>query len=279
MSDLRNLLNTIHRADAEKYFAEHTRSEFMGNNTVLCQILGDRKFFAIADDIGFTPHMVMDGYWEFWLTRYFAKVLRPGDFVIDIGANQGYYTILASELVGCSGKVVAIEPNPEVFARLVASVQVNGFSDRVEALNVALALDGQGAKAPFFVPRHDCKNGRFVYAGEDPAYLAGFGDIIEVDAVRLEPSRFERVDFIKIDVEGAELAVIRQLRPLLEKFRPGLVCEVNFGRQYRYDDLVDALGTDQLHFLDYDSKVKPFTRKMAETENVGEDWLICQERT
>jgi len=278
MSDLDKILKTMSRQDAQKHFSDRTRSQYMGNNTILCRILGDLKIFALADDIGFTPHMVFNGFWEYWLTKYFAEAIRPGDCVIDIGANQGYYTLLASDLVGPRGKVVSIEPNPEIYSKILASVQFNGFFGRVEALNVALALEGQVGVVPFWVPHHDCKNGRLIFPTDNLKLLETHGRIIEVEAVDLQADRFDRVDFIKIDVEGAELAVLKQVRPIIDRFKPGLVCEVNFGRHYSYDDLVEAVGTDELLYLDFDSKLKKFNKHLAESENTGEDWLICIER-
>lgn len=278
MHDLRKILTKKKRSEAEEYFSSNTRSQYLGNNTLLCRVLGNHKLFVMADDIGFTPHMVFDGFWEFWLTKYFAKAIRASDHVIDIGANQGYYTVLAGELVGPEGKVLAIEPNPQVYSRLVASAQVNGYWGRIETRNVALALDGADEAVPFWLPKGDPKNARFIFPDDNQDLLESLGEIIEVPAVELDAGSFERVDFIKIDVEGAEIGVLTQLRPLIQKFRPGLVCEVNFGRHYGYDDVVEAIGTDELLYLDYDSVTKPFTREMAETVNKGEDWLICLER-
>lgn len=275
MSQIRTLLLERNRPMAEAHFTARTRSQYLGGGTLLCQILGELKLFVIGDDVGFSPHMIFEGYWEFWLTRHFAKVVRPGDTVIDIGANLGYYTLLAADLVGESGRVVAIEPNPEVFRRLSASIAVNGFSARTSALNVALAAGGERGKRPFFVPAGEPKNGRFVGASEDPALLASHGSISEVALGQINPDDFQKVDLIKIDVEGAELMVLEHLRPLIERFRPKIVCEINFARGYGWDDVVAAFGTEALTYLDFHSTVRPLTRAMAETEQWGEDWLVC----
>lgn len=275
MSQLRSILLRQGRPAAEEYFTARTRSQYLGKGTLLCQVLGGLKLFVIGDDVGFSPHMIFEGYWEFWLTRHFAEAIRPGDTVIDIGANLGYYTLLAADLVGPEGRVVAIEPNPEVFRRLSASIAVNGFAPRTSARNVALAGPGETGKRAFFVPAGEPKNGRFVGDKEDPDRLEAHGTVSEVALGRIDPDAFERVDFIKIDVEGAELAVLEHLRPVLEKFRPRVVCEVNFKRGYGWDDVVAAFGTEALCFLDFDSTVKPLTRDMAETLQTGEDWLVC----
>jgi FkbM family methyltransferase len=274
MSKLRSLLLDRSRPSAEAHFASRTRSQYLGDGTLLCKVLGGLKLFVIGDDVGFSPHMIFEGYWEYWLTRHFAATIRPGDTVIDVGANLGYYTLLAADLVGETGHVVAIEPNPEVFRRLAASVRVNGFAGRTSTRNVALAAAGEGGTRPFFVPAGEPKNGRFVGAGEDPAWLAAHGKLFDVALGRINPDEFERVDFIKIDVEGAELAVLDHLRPVIERFRPKVVCEVNFARGYGWDELVEAFGTEALSFLDYDSSVKPLTRAIAETQQKGEDWLV-----
>jgi FkbM family methyltransferase len=255
MSQLRSLLLELSRPEAEKYFITRTRSQYLGKGTVLCQVLGGLKLFVIGDDVGFSPHMIFEGYWEFWLTRLFAEAIRPGDTVIDIGANLGYYTVLAADLVGESGRVVAIEPNTEVFRRLSASIAVNGFVSRVSARNIALGAAGESGTRPFFVPQGEPKNGRFLGANENAEHLAAFGSVFDVALGVINPDEFQRVDLIKIDVEGAELAVLDHLRPVLEKFRPEVLCEVNFKRGYGYDQLVATFGTDKLKYLDFHSKL------------------------
>lgn len=275
MSQLRSILLSQSRPASEEYFTARTRSQYLGKSTLLCQVLGGLKLYVIGDDIGFSPHMIFEGYWEFWLTRYFAEVIRQGDTVIDIGANLGYYTMLAADLVGPEGRVIAIEPNPEVFRRLSASIAINGFEPRTSARNVAIAKPDETGSRAFFVPTGEPKNGRFVGDNEDPALLANHGSVSEVELGHIDPDAFVRVDFIKIDVEGAELAVLENLRPVLEKFQPKVVCEVNFKRGYSWDDVVAAFGTDALCFLDFDSMVKPLTRVMVETMQPGEDWLVC----
>jgi FkbM family methyltransferase len=274
MSTVRPILLGSSRPAAEAHFVSRTRSQYLGGGSLLCQILGGLKLFVIGEDVGFTPHMIFEGYWEFWLTRHFAQVIRPGDTVIDIGANLGYYTLLAGDLVGETGRVVAIEPNPDVFRRLTASIGVNGFTHRTEARNVALAGSQETGTRRFFVPHGEPKNGRFVDPHEDETVLAVHGALTDVTLGSIDPADFQRVDFIKIDVEGAELAVLDHLRPILEKFRPKLVCEINFARGYSWDDVAAAFGTDTLAFLDFDSTVKPLTRTMAETQQLGEDWLV-----
>jgi FkbM family methyltransferase len=276
MNDLRGVLQNNHPWIAKNHFTDSTRSQYLGDNKILCKILGDKKLFTIADDVGFSTHMILDGYWEFWLTKYFADNIQPGDTVIDIGANLGYYSIIAADLVATTGKIFSVEPNPLVAKLLYDSISVNGYGHRTEVLNFALSFGEESGRLPFFVPFNEPKNGRLVSEGENHEYLKQFGTIFDVDLGHLSPDRFDRVDFIKIDVEGAELAILQHLKPIIERFRPKIVCEVNFARGYGYDDVVTVLEENgELKFLDFDSVVRPLTRQMAETQRVGDDWLIC----
>lgn len=253
-----------------------TRSQYLGRNRVLCSVLGGRKFFAIADDVGFSTHMIFDGFWEFWLSLCFARHIRPGDTVIDVGANLGYYTLIAAELVGHQGRVIAFEPNPSVYAFLRDTISVNGFSGRVTPLNAAIGGRSREATAPFFVPHGEPKNGRFLRPGEDAHSLSARGEVFSVRIMDTVPLDSGRIDFIKIDVEGAELEVLESLALLIETQRPKIVCEVNFTRGYGYDDIARLLGPGaELRHLDYDGEIKPLTKQMAASERTGDDWLVC----
>lgn len=276
MDNLRQAILTMSRSDVEQYFSSSTRSQYLGNNTILCKILGNKKFFAMADDVGFSSHMIFDGYWEYWLTQHFCEMIQPGDIVLDIGANLGYYSLIAADLVGASGKVVAIEPNPHVFNLLTKTMQVNGYAHRVTMRNYALGSEGSGGVHPFFVPTNEPKNGRFVGAHEDMACLEAHGTVFDVQLGNLADENLGRVDFIKIDVEGAEIEILRHLHPIIEQHRPRVVCEVNFARGYSYDDVRESmLETGELQHLDFDAVVKPLTKHMAANERFGEDWLVC----
>jgi len=274
-SKVARVLTTLNRVQAEEYFTQNTRSQYLGSNKLLCQILGQFKFFVSGDDVGLASHLLFDGYWEFWLTKFFATHIKPDDTVIDVGANLGYYSVLAADLVGPKGRVVAVEPNPALFKLLAQSMRVNGFDGRCNLRNIALGGAGESKVHPFFVPHGEPKNGRFLDSKETPEQLRRHGQVFEVKTGALNPDNFDRVDLIKIDVEGAEIAVLDQLAPLIEKFKPIIACEVNFARGYTYDEIVDRLGVGgALKHLDFHSKIKPLTREMARTERKNDDWLV-----
>ncbi len=158
---------------------------------------------------------IRDGIYEPHVIAVLEQLLRPGQVYVDVGANIGYQTILARHLVGRSGRAVAVEANPDN-ARLVRlSALANGFDD-VEVLAVALA-DRRGLLA--FAP-HLGSNGGIGAA--DEAGLLGSGHATVVPATTLDDLGLDRIDVLKIDVEGAEplvvaggLATIRRCRPVI----------------------------------------------------------------
>jgi tRNA/tmRNA/rRNA uracil-C5-methylase (TrmA/RlmC/RlmD family) len=78
------------------------------------------------------------GMWEPSLTRWIQERLAPGDIFIDVGANIGYYSLLASKLVGHSGSVVAIEPSPKIFSALQHNLALNHI-ENVRVVNMAVS--------------------------------------------------------------------------------------------------------------------------------------------
>lgn len=93
-------LRGLTRGEAEAYISARTRFAYLGNNRGLGVVLAKYKMHLDTTDQGFAPHMIFDGYWEYWLTRFLADQIKPGDNVCDVGANMGYYSVLMSELVG-----------------------------------------------------------------------------------------------------------------------------------------------------------------------------------
>lgn len=260
------------RAEAESLIRSKTRSVYIGDNKAICIVLGGYKMLVDTRDMGFTPHMLFDGYWEYWLTRFIVSTVKPNSVVADVGANLGYYTLLMAELVGPGGMVHAFEANPEICKLLEATVKLNGFSSRVTVHNKALVGPGQPATVSLFVPEAEPKNATLV--PDDFAWPSG--STVKVDAMQLDDIGFERLDFAKIDVEGAEFDVLSGAQRTLSACRPKVVCEVNFDRAYSFDDVVSRLGRDgSLEHVDYDGSVRPLTREMTQRERIHDDWLVC----
>lgn len=155
--------------------------------------------------------------------RALRAALRPGDTAVDVGANKGSYTWWMRLAVGGSGRVLAIEPQPELAAYLRAACGGLGW-DNVEIVEAA-ASDRAG-RATLRVPGAGVSPGASLEPGP-----AGGGDAREIacETVRLDDLVREagvgRVALVKVDVEGHELAVFRGAERILERDRPALLFE------------------------------------------------------
>ena len=152
--------------------------------------------------------------------EFFETFLRPGDRMLDIGANFGLYSLMAAARVGPAGRVDAFEPFPESFALLGRNISANR-SGIVHAFPFAL---GEGSSTATLSIHADPGRNSIANLGE--ASVGTLPVRVEpLDAVLPEPGR--PVDAIKIDVEGWELAVFRGATRVLTASRPVIVMEVN----------------------------------------------------
>jgi FkbM family methyltransferase len=149
---------------------------------------------------------------ELPVQRALAELLNPGVVCFDVGANVGFYSVLAARIVGPAGRVVAFEPHPENVEALERNIRANGLSN-VIVVPKAVSLTSDGA----------------LLSGADRATARlEEGGGLDVDTVALDefvaanPTLAPSV--VKIDVEGHELQVLAGARRTLEA-RPAIVCE------------------------------------------------------
>ncbi len=273
--DLRFLFARMSRSQCEDYIRRKTKTVPADDEVMLCNILSKYEFYVLKDDVGFGQHMANEGYWEYWLTQFFVETVQPGDVVLDIGANHGYYSVLSADLVGPSGRVICVEANPTLCKLMQWTLDVNHYGPRAEILNIALTDAEAPEEVAFYVPNHEPKNGCILHPQQDLNALRGQGDIIPVQARRMTEEELPKLDFVKIDVEGAEMAVLRGLAPILLQHRPLMIIEVNFGRGYTYHELSEVFDHKAtFRHLDTDAKLKPVSEEMCWTERFNEDWLF-----
>lgn len=151
---------------------------------------------------------ILGGTYEPEQTALFERLLRPGHTVLDVGANVGYYTLLASVLVGDAGRVHAFEPEPRNAGFLRRHVSINRRGNvRVEQA----ALSDRAGTARFDFG-----------SGSGTGHLAEAG-ALEVRTLRLDDYCAEHglaPDAVKIDVEGAEMSVLEGARETFARHRP-----------------------------------------------------------
>ncbi len=198
---------------------------------------GFRMRVSPVDENG--RRIYMNGYQpQERLTRHFVRILHPGDCVIDIGANVGYYTMVAAKLVGPAGCVHAFEASRQTCAWLEANAALNPDAN----IHVhGQAVTDRCGQTEFFTATAD----RTGYSsirdlGEQTAAVATV-PTISLDSMlsELPPTRL-----VKIDVEGAELLVLRGMRGLIERDQPHFILEID-------DAFLRELGADAQQECDF----------------------------
>ncbi len=210
VSTIRRMLGTIEHQVAPTSFSIQLAEE----DAVRCKV-GSVELFCDAADAAVTPGL-LSGQYESHLTAVFERYCGKGMTVIDVGANLGYYALLASQLVGPSGRVIALEPNSENCRLLLSSLRLNGTSN-VQLLPVAADTSPGWA----YYSTHVGSNGGLI---EDGDLLSHPGTI--VPTFRLDDLVDGPVGFLKMDVEGAEGRVVRGARRVIERDRPVVTTEL-----------------------------------------------------
>jgi FkbM family methyltransferase len=253
-----------------------SQAVYLGGHTTLSRVLGRYKMFLDTRDRGFGAHVMLDGYWEMWLTQFIARLVAPGMHVADIGANFGYYSLLMADLVGPAGRLLAVEPNPPVADTLKRTLELNGFASRSTVV-AAAAGSGEG-EGRLMVPVGEPKNAALVSraAPNDDGSLVA----VPIHSLDMLLRDFPRVDFLKIDAEGAEEDIILGLGQVIERWRPRIVLEFNPGRCRDPQGLLVRLRGfyPVLRCLDYYAQVAPISDQELLDPTNREDRLLYLDR-
>jgi FkbM family methyltransferase len=204
------------------------------------------KFRGVCMKVDISKHMGRSIYWRGahdWRPIFtMEKILQPGNVMIDVGANQGEYTLWAARKVFPNGKVLAFEPMESLFEQLQENINLNprfaqiitpfklGLSDHKGDINLyGKANDNEGVNTIYPTTEHQILIQKIALDSLDN-HLA-YQDI-------------SRIDLIKIDVEGAELQVLRGAKKALLEFKPSLIIEIN-------EQACQAAGYQGMDILNY----------------------------
>lgn len=204
------------------------------------------RFNAASSHSGFIL-----GNHETEVQQFLASVLRPGMVYYDVGANVGFFAMIAARLVGPSGKVLCFEPLPENARQIQYNAQLNGFDNvvvRCEAL-------GSSNRTEIFHTSAEPTWGMLATVGKLPVKASGN---IQVNVRTLDSLRGDdlpRPDVIKMDIEGAEADALQGARETLSTHRPSLVIELHS---------TNAAVTAVLEELEYDAAVLGSTIQVSD---------------
>lgn len=227
-----------------------------------------------------------------------SKLLKPGMRVVDVGANIGYYLLLFEKYIGSEGEVICIEPSVENLPELKKNIEINRFVN-VKLFDVAIGMD-------------DGTTGLRVGINSGVVDLPDYGQAgknqgaYQVSLRKLDSLVTDKIDFLKIDVEGYEGQVLKGAQEILNRDKPTLFLEIHpsiipefgFTVGQILDDLssiykettcyecqpnenIDFIKKISLRYIDKDPLVKvknipQYMSKCAEGEITRPFWAICK---
>ena len=221
-------------------------SRLLGKSIVHEWVCGS-KFLARKGETGITGN-IYAGLHEFNDMGFLLHVLREEDLFVDVGANIGSYTILASAAVGA--KTIAFEPARETFDRLIDNIRINGIESKVEAINKGVGeID---SKQIFSLSLLDTKN----HILPNDQFDICIKNKCEIEVVSLDNVLKDKSPtFIKIDVEGYEKNVLLGSSKLLKNESLNVVIvEINgSGKRYGINDkeIIDILTSNNFKMYEY----------------------------
>ena len=191
------------------------------------------------------------GLYELRKTAEIEARLGPGGVFVDVGCSEGDFALIAARIVGPGGRVVAFEPDPGNVGVIRDNVALNGFA-WVEVHPIALS-DRDGEAELF---RSSVSGWHSLLPGLEHRDR----DVITVPVARLDSFALDRLDMIKIDVEGAEVAVLEGARDSIARHRPVILLDTHpsLGADVaRLQALADTLGYDVLDSDRHSSRPRP----------------------
>lgn len=171
----------------------------------------DSKMYVDSRDTGISPFLLVWGVYERYETELFKNLVKKGMIVVDVGANIGYYTLLAARCVGEEGKVFAFEPNPDNYALLCKNIEVNGYKNVVP---VRKAVFSKSGKMKLFLDKDNL--GGHSLSEENVEKTTS----IIIEATSLDEyfkAMDYKIDVIKVDVQGSEMDVLEGMTNILNQ--------------------------------------------------------------
>jgi FkbM family methyltransferase len=192
---------------------------YIGNDKMIIRTQWGGILVASASDRSLMPSLVLTGTFDIGLTKFFINNLKPGHIVFDVGANLGYFSVLASYLIGDTGKIVSYEANATVFELLEENASLNGLFLKGEIHNKAIYSKKDTLE--FNVSEKLMGNSSIFEPDQE------YDDMFKIDTfkkvkVEAEPldvyvDKYECIDLIKIDIEGGEYHALLGMEKLLEQ--------------------------------------------------------------
>jgi FkbM family methyltransferase len=244
------------------------------------RLMGNANFTIGQEIFSLSPVSFIDnlllktGKFDERITQVIKLVLADGGIYLDVGANFGYYSVIAAKLPGVS--VVAIEPSPREFIRLQENCNLNNL-ENLKALEVAVS-DIPGKRMLHLSDIWNTSMNSFNPAfKDDQPFKSSLS--VEVECCRVDdlisPSEHKHLKLIKIDVEGFEYEVLKGMPNLLQNFNGVLICEITPGISEQNPNhiseiysIMNAQGFRSFYGLDFSRQYDEFFYKPGTFEEL-----------
>ena len=179
-----------------------------------------------------TRQLMSGRYYERHVCAGLRQLIRPGMTCVDVGANVGLLTLFMAHHVGKTGQVFAFEPHPENVARLLGNVTQHGYNKRVTVKRAAVN-DGSTDNITLYAGRGHATSEWNIVGRDADGQTAE--PVLTVPAISLDTyfHAQQRIDVIKIDVEGAESQVLAGMQRIIHQHRPAMLIEVHDDANWR----------------------------------------------
>jgi FkbM family methyltransferase len=230
-----NKVNLLRKIDLQKQwesqFLNQEYFHFDINNRVKIRLFRDSKLSELIY-FGFEKKEQL----------FIATVLKEGDYFIDIGANIGLFTLIAADVVGPNGRVIAFEPTPKTYNRLLTNIELNAF-DNIDVYNIGLSSSAQKLQFNISNNGYDAWNS---FAASNFSVL-NEQIMVDVSTLDFELTKYDKskIRLVKIDVEGWEKFVLNGGVDFLKKYSPQLLIEFTeqntFAAGYMVQEVYDFM--------------------------------------
>jgi FkbM family methyltransferase len=201
-------------------------------------------------------HRYINGYWighyEFPIQEALKRSVHIGDCFFDVGANAGFFSLIAARLVGPTGKCVAFDPSPENTTSIAEQIRLNGFRNTTVVAEAVADFEGE---ADFCFPS----------PGSPEGHLGSKKDGEQKTRVRVTTldeavRRFGAPNFVKMDIEGGENQALRGAESLLREVRPSWLIELHSPACEL--EVKDRLAAAGYNFFDLDGRRVPLAQTL-----------------
>ncbi|MFC9778616.1 FkbM family methyltransferase [Paenibacillus chitinolyticus] len=188
---------------------------YIGNNKMMVKLAYNAVITIPSNDLSLMPTLVTTGMFEVPLTKYFLTQLKPGYTVVDVGANIGYFTVLAAKVVGNTGRVIGYEADPNTAAVLKDNLAMNWLTENVTIINKAVYSENKTLQFRSSERFHGYSSWKEKPQDDN---LIDHYTIRDVEAVSLdnELQELDTIDLVKIDIEGGEYHAFLGMKKLIQ---------------------------------------------------------------